>query len=171
MKLFKAKKIWMPLIAASLVLSLTACGGNSAKPGAEAPDTDEPVTITFSFDQGIGQPAQTLIDEYNASQEKYIVESKILPQDANVVHDDFVNKLASGDTSVDVMALDVVYVAEFASAGWLTDLTQYFDQATQDLYLLERLKLQPIMRSLLHFLGLQMQALSSTGKTSLSNWA
>ncbi|GIO36519.1 trehalose/maltose ABC transporter substrate-binding protein [Paenibacillus antibioticophila] len=135
MKLFKAKKIWMPLIAASLVLSLTACGGNSAKPGAEAPDTDEPVTITFSFDQGIGQPAQTLIDEYNASQEKYIVESKILPQDANVVHDDFVNKLASGDTSVDVMALDVVYVAEFASAGWLTDLTQYFDQATQDLYL------------------------------------
>ncbi|GJM69559.1 hypothetical protein HMSSN036_17750 [Paenibacillus macerans] len=93
------------------------------------------MTITFSFDQGIGQPAQTLVDEYNASQDQYVVKTKILPQDANVVHDDFVNKLASGDKSVDVMALDVVYVAEFAAAGWLTDLTPYFDQATQDKYL------------------------------------
>lgn len=137
MNLLKAKKIGMPLIASTLALSLAACGGvsTSTNSGANSAETNEPVTITFSFDQGIGQPAQTLVDEYNESQDKYVVKTKVLPQDANVVHDDFVNKLASGDTSVDVMALDVVYVAEFAAADWLTDLTPYFDQATQDKYL------------------------------------
>ncbi|MCM3700267.1 ABC transporter substrate-binding protein [Paenibacillus macerans] len=135
MTLLKGKKLWLPLIAGSLVFSLAGCGGNSAKTEPATNGTKDPVTITFSFDQGIGQPAQTLVDEYNASQDQYVVKTKILPQDANVVHDDFVNKLASGDKSVDVMALDVVYVAEFAAAGWLTDLTPYFDQATQDKYL------------------------------------
>lgn len=135
MTLLKGKKIWMPLIAASLVFSLAGCGGNSAESESESSNAKDPVTITFSFDQGIGKPAQTLVDEYNASQDKYVVKTKILPQDANVVHDDFVNKLASGDKSVDVMALDVVFVAEFAAAEWLTDLTPYFDQATQEKYL------------------------------------
>ena len=51
---------------------------------------------------------QKIVDKFNESQDKIQVETVILPQDANAVHDDFVNKLASGDTSVDVMGLDVV---------------------------------------------------------------
>lgn len=138
MKLIENKKIKVKimvlLLTFFLMVWLAGCsGGNNM--GSNQSSSDEKVTITFSFDQGIGKPAQELVDDYNASQDKYIVKTNILPQDANVVHDDFVNKLASGDTSVDVMALDVVYVSEFASAGWLTDLTPYFDQATQDKYL------------------------------------
>ncbi|MEK3990172.1 MULTISPECIES: extracellular solute-binding protein [Robertmurraya] len=129
----KVKKLLAPLVAGSLIFSLAACSGKSSTSNSES--SNEPVTITFSFDQGIGKPAQQLIDEYNASQDKVKVETNILPQDANVVHDDFVNKLASGDTSVDVMAVDVVYVSEFAAAGWLEDLTPHFDESTQDKYL------------------------------------
>lgn len=88
---------------------------------------DDVVTINFSFDQGVGEPTQKIVDAYNASQDKVKIETVILPQDANTVHDDFVNKLASGDTSVDVMGLDVTYIEEFGSAGWLADLTDLVD--------------------------------------------
>ncbi|MDC7287803.1 ABC transporter substrate-binding protein [Blautia schinkii] len=94
-----------------------------------AVQADDTVTITFSFDQGVGEPTQKIVDAYNESQDKVKVETVILPQDANTVHDDFVNKLASGDTSVDVMGLDVTYIDEFASAGWLADLTDLVDPA------------------------------------------
>lgn len=70
---------------------------------------DDKVTISFSFDQGVGEATQKMVDAYNESQDKVEVQTVILPQDANTVHDDFVNKLASGDTSVDVMGLDVTY--------------------------------------------------------------
>lgn len=112
------------VLAATLVLS--ACGGEQ---GGSTDTGDGVTTIRFSFDQGVGEPTQTMVDQFNESQDEIFVETVILPQDANAVHDDFVNKLATGDTSVDVMALDVVYVAEFASAGWLEDLGTYFDDA------------------------------------------
>lgn len=93
---------------------------------------EKTVTITFSFDQGVGEPTQKIVDAYNESQDKVQVETVILPQDANTVHDDFVNKLASGDTSVDVMGLDVTYISEFGSAGWLADLTDLVDPSVTE---------------------------------------
>src|SRR5699024_275675 len=53
---------------------------------------EEPITINFSFDQGVGEPTQQIVDAYNESQDAVRVETVILPQDANTVHDDFVNK-------------------------------------------------------------------------------
>ena len=88
---------------------------------------DDKVTISFSFDQGVGEATQKMVDAYNESQDKVEVQTVILPQDANTVHDDFVNKLASGDTSIDVMGLDVTYISEFGSAGWLADLSDLVD--------------------------------------------
>lgn len=90
--------------------------------------TGAPIEITFAFDQGVGEPTLRLLDEFNQSQSEIKVNSYVLPQDANNLHDDFVNKMVAGDTSVDIMALDVVYIAEFASAGWLTPLNEYFDE-------------------------------------------
>ena len=59
----------------------------------------------------------------------------VLPQDTNTVHDDFVNKLAVEDTSVDIMNLDATYMAEFASADWILDLSEYFDESVRAEYL------------------------------------
>ena len=109
------------------LLSASAMGITMLAMPAVAQAGEETVTITFSFDQGVGGPTQQIVDAYNESQNAVHVETVILPQDANTVHDDFVNKLASGDTSVDVMGLDVTYVAEFGSAGWLADLGELVD--------------------------------------------
>lgn len=142
----KMKSICTCMFAAMMAVSLTACGGggngagNSGSTAAggnsgnteaagnsenteAAKESGEKITLRFSFDQGVGEPTQKIVDSYNESQDKIRVETVLLPQDANQVHDDFVNKLASGDTSVDIMGLDVVYVSEFASAGWLMDVT------------------------------------------------
>ncbi|MDO5410429.1 MAG: ABC transporter substrate-binding protein [Lachnospiraceae bacterium] len=115
------KRVKQTVACAAIVAmsaSLVACGNSSSKD-----ESNGKVTLKFSFDQGVGEPTQKIVDEFNKSQDKIQVETVLLPQDANQVHDDFVNKLASEDTSVDVMGLDCIYVSEFASAGWLMDLT------------------------------------------------
>ena len=121
------KKTKKQMVAAGLALvmavSLVGCGNS----GGDSQKEDGQITLKFSFDQGVGEATQKIVDKFNESQDKIKVETVLLPQDANQVHDDFVNKLASGDKSVDIMGLDVVYVAEFASAGWLMDLTNKID--------------------------------------------
>lgn len=124
----KIKKLGALLMASAMVVALVGCGNEGS--GDSASDSGEKVTLRFSFDQGVGEPTQKIVDEFNKSQDKIKVETVLLPQDANQVHDDFVNKLSSGDTSVDIMGLDCVYVAEFASAGWLMDLTGKIDTST-----------------------------------------
>ncbi|MCI8292237.1 MAG: ABC transporter substrate-binding protein [Hespellia sp.] len=133
------KRTWKraAALAASAVMafSLAGCGGsNGSGSGSTDATSDggEKITLNFSFDQGVGEPTQKIVDKFNESQDKIEVNTVILPQDANTVHDDFVNKLAGGDTSVDIMGLDVVYIAEFASAGWLADLGEYLDSSATD---------------------------------------
>lgn len=101
--------------AATSVAAAAAATSTAAASG-------DKVTITFAYDEGVGDGARDLMDAYNASQDKYTVQGYSMPQDSNNLHDDFVNKLSSEDTSVDVMALDVVYISEFASAGWIDKL-------------------------------------------------
>ncbi|GEQ23263.1 sugar ABC transporter substrate-binding protein [Clostridium butyricum] len=127
------------VLVALMGISLIGCGGNTstltndsgASTKAES-DSSDKITLNFSFDQGVGKATQQIVDEFNKIQDKIQVKTILLPQDTNQVHDDFVNKLASGDTSVDVMGLDVVYIAEFASAGWLMDLSSALDSSIKD---------------------------------------
>lgn len=123
------------LLVALMGISLIGCGGNvssNSTPTKSESDSGDKITLNFSFDQGVGKATQQIVDEFNKSQDKIEVKTILLPQDANQVHDDFVNKLASGDTSVDVMGLDVVYIAEFASAGWIMDLSSALDSSIKD---------------------------------------
>jgi multiple sugar transport system substrate-binding protein len=121
------KKLTRKLLSLIFVLALLMSTLNVASAA--------PIEITFAFDQGVGEPTLKLLEEFNASQSDIHVNSYVLPQDANNLHDDFVNKMIAGDTSVDVMALDVVFISEFASAGWLLPLNEYFDAATLSNYI------------------------------------
>lgn len=138
------KKVLSLTLASALVLSLSACGGSgstsssageTASAESAATGGSEPITLTFAFDEGVGEATQAAIDDFNASQDQIVVESYRLPQDANNLHDDFVNKMVAEDTSVDVMALDVTYVSEFAAAGWIEPMTDLFTQEELDTFL------------------------------------
>ena len=100
-----------------------------------AEDAGDKITITFAFDEGVGTPTEEAIAAFNESQDEIFVQSYHLPQDANNLHDDFVNKLISQDTSIDVMALDVVYISEFAAAGWVESLDDLYTEEELGAYL------------------------------------
>ena len=124
----KLRRVLAVCMAAALMTAAPA-----GPVSAEAPA--EKITLTFGFDEGVGTPTEEAIAAFNASQDEIFVQSYHLPQDANNLHDDFVNKLIAQDTSVDVMALDVVYIAEFASAGWVAPLDHLFTEEELGAYL------------------------------------
>ena len=57
------------------------------------------------------------------STEQYDIELQLLPASATDQRTQLARRLASGDTSTDLMSLDPVFVAEFANAGWLEELS------------------------------------------------
>lgn len=56
------------------------------------------------------------------STDQYDIELQLLPASATDQRTQLARRLASEDSSTDLMSLDPVYVAEFANAGWLEEL-------------------------------------------------
>jgi multiple sugar transport system substrate-binding protein len=50
---------------------------------------------------------------------QYQIELALLPKDADQQRELLVRRLAAEDSSVDLMVMDVIWVPEFASAGWI----------------------------------------------------
>jgi multiple sugar transport system substrate-binding protein len=61
--------------------------------------------------------------------------SEIGPQSSTQLHDLLTQKLRNRDTSLDVFVMDVVWPAEFASAGWALPLDRYLAAAERDKFL------------------------------------
>lgn len=98
-------------VAATLVCAaglLTACG-DSGKP-----------TLNWYINPD-GQVTLGKLAE-QCSTDQYDIELQLLPASATDQRTQLARRLASGDTSTDLMSLDPVYVAEFANAGWLEEL-------------------------------------------------
>ena len=63
------------------------------------------------------------------------VVSEIGPQSSTQLHDLLTQKLRNRDARLDVFVMDVVWPAEFASAGWALPLDRYFTAAESDKFL------------------------------------
>ncbi|HXG50313.1 MAG TPA: ABC transporter substrate-binding protein [candidate division Zixibacteria bacterium] len=57
------------------------------------------------------------------------------PSSSTQFHDLLAQKLKNRDRSLDVFLMDVIWPAEFASAGWALPLDRFFDRAAQDEFL------------------------------------
>ncbi|MDF2824023.1 MAG: transporter substrate-binding protein, partial [Mycobacterium sp.] len=98
-----------PVLAAGL---LSGCGAESGPPVLTwyaMPDNGGAVTR-----------AQQCADSSNGA---YRVSVEVLPNNATGQREQLVRRLAAGDTSIDVVSVDVVYTAEFANAGFLREFT------------------------------------------------
>jgi multiple sugar transport system substrate-binding protein len=60
----------------------------------------------------------------------YTIETQVLPKDADSQREQLVRRLAAADSSIDLMSLDPVFVAEFANAGYLLPITDPADVKT-----------------------------------------
>jgi len=115
------------IVAAAMVLImvgalLSGCSKSATEPGASG--TPEKVTLRFI---GMEQAGMT-VDEQKAVAKEFedkhpgvTVETTFVSYDA--LHDKLATAMAGGGTAFDVLVVDNTWMAEFAAAGWLMDVT------------------------------------------------
>jgi multiple sugar transport system substrate-binding protein len=118
--------------AAAAAPLLSACGspdsGNSSGGKTE---------LTFASAKFYGKSnIGAIVEEFNGSQSKIHVTYRELPppSSSTEVHQQLVQSLSRGDGSLDVFTQDIVWIAEFAGAGWALPLDDYVDTAAKSEY-------------------------------------
>lgn len=107
------------VVAASLLLT-AGCG--SSPSGGQAPSTNETGPITFAVGKDYFLPFKALIAPWNHAHPHQKVTLLLLPEAANGQLAQLTANLQAGSSTYDVIAMDVIWTAEFASAGWIIPL-------------------------------------------------
>jgi multiple sugar transport system substrate-binding protein len=104
--------------------ALSACSSASAGTG--------PATLNFyNFNDPSGA-VQTAVDNCTKqSGGKYVITYNKLPASADDQRLQMVRRLAAGDTTMDILGLDVTWEAEFAQAGWILPWTGTYKQQAE----------------------------------------
>ncbi|HTI52808.1 MAG TPA: ABC transporter substrate-binding protein [Verrucomicrobiae bacterium] len=111
-----------------VVLALLAAGCR------ERPPSDGPVTLVFKHAKILGpaDPVPGLLRRFEAEHPGVRVVSEALTWSSDEQHQFYVINLEGGSPPFDVMMLDVIWVPEFARAGWILDLTPLVSAAERD---------------------------------------
>jgi multiple sugar transport system substrate-binding protein len=101
------------------VLALGGCAGEFSDRG--------PTTLVFKHARILGpsDPIPALLREFEAEHPGVRVKSESLPWASDEQHQFYAINLEGGSPGFDVMMLDLIWVAEFARAGWLLDLSPF----------------------------------------------
>jgi multiple sugar transport system substrate-binding protein len=116
------RKAGVCLAALTVSLALAACAPRTRR----APEADGRVTLVFKHAK---HPRYAVLAELIAQFEKenpgIRVLEEILPASTDEQHQFYVINLAAGAADFDVLDMDIIWVPEFARAGWLADLTPH----------------------------------------------
>ena len=96
--------------------------------------------IVFSFGPENTGIVQTLVDEFNQQNPAINVIYRKMPADTGRYHERLRTMFRRGGASIDVIAGDIIWPAEFASKGWIADLSNRFLQVERDKFLDEPIK-------------------------------
>ncbi|MFQ5663925.1 MAG: ABC transporter substrate-binding protein [Terriglobia bacterium] len=109
-------------LAGTVLLALAALAPGCARP----PRADAPVTLVFKHAKHPRyQFLNKLIREFQAQHPGIRVREEILPASTDEQHQFYVINLAAEAADFDVIDMDVIWVPEFARAGWLVELTSH----------------------------------------------
>ena len=121
------KKLLAVLLAMMMVFTLAGCGSSNS--GDTAAPADEKIVIKFAA-QGDSTPAtQKSIDNFNASQDKYVVEWVDMSNDSGAMKDALKTSLSAGSSDYDVLSMDVCWAGEFAAAGYIQPIDEMIKNA------------------------------------------
>jgi multiple sugar transport system substrate-binding protein len=106
-------------LALTAALALGGC--------AEGRDTAGPVTLVFKHAKILGpsDPLPGLLREFEQRHPGVRVKSEPLTWTSDEQHQFYVINLEGASPTFDVLMIDVIWVPEFAQAGWLLDLTPW----------------------------------------------
>ncbi len=110
---------------ALLVLSAAGCD--------DTPRAGEPARLVFRHSRMPGErdPLPGLLREFERRHPGVTVVRESLPWTADVQHQFYVINLEARASGFDVLMLDVIWVPEFARAGWLLDLSDRWPSAAR----------------------------------------
>ncbi len=113
---------WLALALTALV-ALAGC--------AERPDGGGPATLVFKHAKIFGptDPIPGLLREFERAHPGVTVRSEPLTWTSDEQHQFYVINLEGASPTFDVLMLDVIWVPEFAQAGWLLDLSPWVTRA------------------------------------------
>lgn len=125
-------------VATTAVLALTGCstsndGADNADGSASSSGTDSHGPITFAMGKNDTDKITPIIDKWNEENPDQKVTLKELAGEADAQRETLVQSLQAGNDDYDVMALDVVWTAEFAANQWLQPLKGDFETDTSAL--------------------------------------
>ncbi len=160
----KRKMLSILLCAAMVGAALTGCGGSggseaaqekSSAPAAEskasgtsetsqaesgAPEasgtagSDVSGKVTFVSGNDQTGAVDAAIAAFNEVYPNITVDHQVLPGNSDDVKKSLMTSLAAGDSDPDVFECDIIWVSQFAAAGWLMDVTEDLEKIS-DQYL------------------------------------
>jgi multiple sugar transport system substrate-binding protein len=118
----------LALMAGLAAFLLAGCGRRS---GAESGGAA--TTIVFKHSKFFGDPDafDALLRRFERENPGFRVKSEALPNSSDEQHQFYVINLQARSADFDVLALDVVWGAEFARAGWLREIGPWFSPDEQ----------------------------------------
>jgi len=108
------------LRAVALLATLLTLAGCAERPAGGASVT---LVLKYARILGPADPFPRLLREFEAAHPGVRVRGEALPWTSDEQHQFYVINLEGRSPGFDVMMLDVIWVPEFARAGWLLDLT------------------------------------------------
>lgn len=136
----KKKTMALFLSVAMIMGTVVGCGGGSDTPAdnGSAGEVKNPEDVSGKVVFVSGNDTTGGVDEMiKAFNEKYPnieVEKQVLPGNSDDVKKSLMTSLAAGDSEPDVFECDIIWVSQFAAAGWLLDVTENLE-AKKDEYL------------------------------------
>ncbi|MEW5822099.1 MAG: ABC transporter substrate-binding protein [Cyanobacteriota bacterium] len=83
---------------------------------------------SFSFFGGRKEFFTELIKEFEKTHPNIDIKEELLPASSDLQHQFYVINLEGKTEGIDIIGLDVIWVKEFAKAGWIKDLTGYLEK-------------------------------------------
>jgi multiple sugar transport system substrate-binding protein len=89
--------------------------------------TELPMKIVFAPpSEDAAGATRKLVDRFNRRQSRIVVKLYPLSSSTDAIHNTFVTSFMAKDAGIDVIAADVIWPPEFATAQWIEPLDSYF---------------------------------------------
>lgn len=134
------RKLWFPLVSILALLVLAACAPGAAPPaapageeGAAQPEAPEQMTLRALFMKQAGYQqgdVENITAEFEEANPNIDIELDFVSYEA--LHDKIVTAAASGAGTYDVVLMDCIWPAEFASAEFILDVTDRVPEEMQE---------------------------------------
>lgn len=121
-----------------LLLASAACSSAYADVQTTASDRSpqKPVTLRFVAWKADHAPTwDEAFAQFSAQYPHIGVVRELAPHSSTAYHDLLTQKLKNQDATVDLFFMDVVWVPEFASAGWVLPLDELFESEDQEAFI------------------------------------